>query len=287
MKFIGQAQQAADRILQAFQNPNSLPKPLANIFIRRQDNVPCRKWSWRNQLLVALHGFSDARGFRQWQGVKRSVKKGERGMFILTPLTKKVKNKETGEERVIVFGFGSAAVFGAEQTEGATLPDSDPRIDAWIDSLPLIDVARSWGLKVGVFDGEGTGRLGCYRRGQRIDLGVENLATWCHELVHAADDKNGQLKERGQHWRAETVAELGGAVLLNVLGCDHEADLGGCWAYIESYSAKEQIEPVEACGHLLERTCCAVSLILDSAQALRESRESEVAKPTEEILVCS
>jgi hypothetical protein len=273
MKFIGQAQQAADRILTAFQNPNSLPKPLANVFIRRQDNVPCRKWSWRNQLLVALQGYSDARGFRQWQGVKRSVKKGEKAFFILTPLTKKITNKETGKERVIVFGFGSAAVFGAEQTEGAPLPDSDPRIDAWIDSLPLIDVARGWGLKVGVFDGEGTGRLGCYRRGLRIDLGVENLATWCHELVHAADDRAGNLKEYGQHWRSEVVAELGGAVLLQILGSEREADLGGCWEYIRCYSEKEKIEPVDACGRVLERVCGAVALILDTAEELRAANE--------------
>ena len=134
-------------------------KPLASVFIKRNDDVPCRKWSWRNQLLCALNGFSDARGFRQWQGVKRSVKKGEKAFFILTPLTKKITNKETGEERVIVFGFGSAAVFGAEQTEGEPLPDSDPRIENWIDSLPFIDLVRGgWGLQVGVFDGEGTGR---------------------------------------------------------------------------------------------------------------------------------
>jgi hypothetical protein len=249
--------------------------------------VPCRKWSWRNQLLVALRGYSDARGFRQWQAVKRSVKKGEKAFFILTPLTKKLKNKETGEERVIVYGFGSAPVFGAEQTEGEPLPAADPQIDAWIDSLPLIDVARSWGLRVGVFDGAGTGRLGCYRRGLRIDLGVVNLSTWCHELIHAADDRGGNLREFGQHWRSETVAELGGAVLLSILGFDHEADLGGCWEYIRCYSEKEKIEPVEACGRVLERVCVAVSLILDTAEKLQEAEEPEPAKPTEEMFVSS
>lgn len=172
MIFLGQAQQSAENILKAFQNPNGLPKPLANIFIKRRDNVPCRKWSWRNQLLVALHSFSDARGFRQWQLVKRSVKKGEKAFSILAPMPKKLKNKDTGKERVVVIGFKGIAVFGAEQTEGEPLPAGDPHVETWIDSLPLIDVARSWGLQVGVFDGAGTGRLGCYRRGQRIDLGV-------------------------------------------------------------------------------------------------------------------
>ena len=65
MKFYGKAEESAKVILEAFRNPNSLPKPLAQVFIHREDNVPCRSWSWRNQLLVALQGYKDARGFRQ------------------------------------------------------------------------------------------------------------------------------------------------------------------------------------------------------------------------------
>ena len=30
-----------------------------------------RRWSWRNQLLTALSGYHDARGYRQWQEVGR------------------------------------------------------------------------------------------------------------------------------------------------------------------------------------------------------------------------
>src|SRR5947207_6633671 len=104
MAFFGKAEAAAAEILKAFQNPNSLPAPLAQLFIRRQDSVPCRSWSWRNQLLVILHGFSDARGFRQWQEVGRSVKRGERSFHILAPVTRK-RTDEKGEERVVVVGF--------------------------------------------------------------------------------------------------------------------------------------------------------------------------------------
>lgn len=83
------------------------------------------------------------------------------------------------------------------------------------------------------------------------------------------------------------MAELGGAVLLQILGCEQEADLGGCWAYLESYSKAEHIEPVEACGMVLERVCGAVALILDSAEALQKTQETESAKPTEEMFVSS
>jgi hypothetical protein len=101
------------------------------------------------------------------------------------------------------------------------------------DVAALLDVAKACGACGGTFDGEGVGFLGRYLHGKAIELGVKNLSTWAHELCHAADDRNGSLKEKGQHWRSETVAELGGAVLLEILGFKQEADLGGCWEYIQ------------------------------------------------------
>ena len=86
-------------------------------------------------------------------------------------------------------------------------------------------------------------------------IGVENLATWAHELIHAADDRNGTLKERGQHWLSETVAELGGAVLLYAAGYEREADIGGAWDYISHYAKENDVEPIKACTTALERVC--------------------------------
>ena len=79
MQFYGKAEQSAKRILSLFES-GDVPAALAPIFIRRKDAVPCRAWSWSNQLLTALAGHDDARGFRQWQGVDRHVCKGEHGL---------------------------------------------------------------------------------------------------------------------------------------------------------------------------------------------------------------
>lgn len=76
------------------------------------------------------------------------------------------------------------------------------------------------------------------------------------------------MTELGQHWRSETVAELGGAVLLKILGYDHEADLGGCWQYIKHYAMKQGIDVLKACNLVLERMCEAVALILDTAEKI-------------------
>jgi hypothetical protein len=270
MGFYGKAEEAAQKILRAFEDTNSLPKPLAQVFIRRKDRPHCRKWSWGNQLLVILNNYTDARTFNQWQEVGRSVRKGEKAFYILAPVTKKVKKKDTDEEKVIVVGFRGLPVFGYEQTEGQPLPTVDVDVEKWVNSLPLLDVAKEWGLSVRTFDGAGAGCLGLYRHGKGIELGTKNLSTWAHELVHAADHHNGSLKERGQHWRSETVAELGGAVVLEILGLGQDADLGGCWEYVNHYARQEKIGVMEACMKVLDRTCAAVGLILDTAEQMKQ-----------------
>ncbi len=269
MGFYGQAEAVAQKIVRLFEDAGSLPKPLAQVFIRRRDRPHCRGWSWGNQLLVILNGYSDARGFRQWQEVGRHVKMGERAFLILGPVTKRLRDEDTGEESVIVVGFKALPVFGYEQTEGQPLRASDPGLDRWVNSLPLLDVARGWGLSVGAVDAAWADFLGRYRKGKGIELAVKNLSTWCHELVHAADDRNGGLKETGQHWRSETVAELGAAVLLEILGLEQDADLGGCWEYIKRYAHQERLGVTEACMKVLDRTCAAVGLILDMAEQIQ------------------
>jgi hypothetical protein len=269
----GKAAETANDILRAFENPNSLRAPIATIFIWRKDASPCRSWSWRNQLIAALHGHTDARGFRQWLEVGRCVKKGEKAFFILSPCMKKVEDKDTGEEKVALAGFRGTPVFGFSQTDGDALPEADPAVSHWLDSLPMREVADAWGLKVEAFNGRDGGHLGEYRHGKGICLGARNNLIWAHELIHAADHRNGKLTELGQHWRSETVAQLGGAVLLTVLGLEHDADLGRCWDYIKHYADKERIDTFKACNLVLERTCEAVALVLDTAEALVSEME--------------
>lgn len=280
MQFYGKATEVANRILAAFET-GDLPKALAPVFVRRRDNVPCRQWSWNNQLMVALCGHSDARGIRQWNDVGRRVCKGQHGFPILVPCTKRIETKDesTGEteQRTAVYGFKHAIVFGLSQTEGEPLAPADPQVSQWLESLPFVDVARSWGLSVDCYNGRAGAPLGHYVRSREIAVGVQNLSTWAHELIHAADDRLGQLTERGQHWRSETVAELGGAILLETLGLEQDADRGGCWRYVQAYALDAGLEPIVACQRVLKRTCDAVALVLDAAAGLQAEQPVEVA----------
>ena len=274
MEFYGKAHCAAKAIVAAFEAGN-LPAALAPIFIQRHDNLPMRSWSWQNQLLCVLAGCHDARGYRQWEKIGRHVRKGEHAQAqILVPCVRKGKGSDddsdddAGETRARVYGFKAMPVFDVAQTEGEPLPAVDAEVSAWLDNLPLRNVAESWGLSIDAYNGQAGKALGWYRHRQAIALGVKNLATWTHELCHAADDRLGQLTERGQHWRSETVAELGGAILLVLLGNELEADLGGCWRYVNCYALDAGIEPIAACTRVLKRTCDAVALILDTAEQL-------------------
>jgi antirestriction protein ArdC len=276
MKYFGiHTQEVAERIVNAFRHPDTLPTALAPIFIHRKDDVPCRKWSWQNQLIAALCGTADARGFRQWQEAGRNVKKGSKAIWILAPCVKNIKEKDAkGEEveRRILFGFKSIAVFAVEDTEGEPLPATDDRYNSWMQELPLLEVAKAWNITVGTYTGSETTPLGYFKygmTGQAVMLGVENLSTWAHEMVHAADHRLAQ-DAKNDRAHKEVVAELGGAVLLECLSMSHDADLGGAYAYIQRYAEESKKDVVGACVEVLNRVCNSVKLILDTAEALQQ-----------------
>ena len=271
MKYYRKAQAAAETVVNAFET-GRIPSALAQVFITREDDSPCRQWSWRNQLLVALAGHTDARGFRQWKAVGRSVKKSKHARcHILIPvmLKREETDAETGEtvEEARVIGFTSSPVFGLEQTEGDPLPTGDPALDAWLDALPLRALAESWGLAIQTYNGEKSSALGWYAPSSSIALGVQNLSTWAHELCHAADDRLGELRGSNKPDR-EVVAELAGATLLECLGHHVESDTGGAWEYVLRQCEGKREKALSACNRLLERVCNAVSLILDESAAL-------------------
>jgi hypothetical protein len=192
MKPSPKVEAVAEEILAAFRD-GRIPAALAQIFIHRKTDSPSLRWSLGNRLIAALHGHFDARGFRQWKAAGRHVKRGEHAFYILGPCLRRRSSAhelaDTGSgadeaEELVLTGFTAIAVFGYAQTEGEPLPGEEEE-RAFISTRPLIEVARSWDLAVTTFPGEGTGRLGTYRPGA-IALGVENLSTWSHELVHYA-----------------------------------------------------------------------------------------------------
>jgi len=153
MRLIGRhAQEVAERIVEAFKQPDRLPAALAPMFIHRKDDVPCRRWSWHNQLIAALSGTTDARGIRQWNEAGRKVKKGTSAIWILAPCLKTVEEEDEDRQRIerrILYAFRSVPVFAFEDTEGDPLPKFDDHYETWVKELPLLGVAKVWDITVG------------------------------------------------------------------------------------------------------------------------------------------
>lgn len=289
MKFSGNTQEICWKVINQFKN-GDIPKKLAPIFINRIDDVPSSNWSWTNQLIMIVNGTNDARTFKQWNSVGRKVTKGSRAFAILGPILKSipktVEDEETGEKEekyikilvgfkpILVFKFEDTEVYDRELWEKKSGVDHEEK--ERLENLPLREVAEKWNLDVSSFNAKGTGALGYYQHGKRIAVGVKNLSVWCHELVHAADDKNGTLKKRmGQDPENEIVAELGGSVLLQILGFNEESDVGGAWEYIKHYAGDDEKKTIKTCMQLIDRVCRCVDTILKESSEITDPKLNE------------
>lgn len=266
MKYYRRSKETAQLVLKAFEEGN-IAEPLAQVFVSREHDTPSRHWSFMNQFSCAIAGCIDPRGFRQWKEAGRSVSKGEKARaFILVPLFRKADEDDEDKDGKYLYGFTTAAVFDVSQTDGDTIVHEA----TFLDDLPLIEVAKAWDIIVTLYPGAEGGPLGQYSPSDGvIALGTENQSTWAHELMHAADEKLGTLthSSTGQDPAAEIVAELGGAVLLTMIGLKVEADLGGAWDYVKHYGKDN---PLNACSKLLDRICHCIEHILETSAGFEE-----------------
>lgn len=231
MKGTDRVEEATQTLLDAWES-GDMPQAITRSTIARQVGArPCDDWSLGNYLLMLLQGTEDARGFRQWEKVSRRVSKGSKAIYILGPCTVKKRNEETGEEYPVLIGFKSIPVFRLQDTEGepVEVPDYAPPAQP-----PLAQVAEAWGLQVSY--GPFTGGFYGWYNGQQIHLVTHDVKVFFHELAHAAHDRLGLLKRRGQDPHQEIVAETAAAVLCRLYGFegfevharDYVATYAGC-----------------------------------------------------------
>ena len=137
MYFTEHAKRAALEIVEACRNPPSLIDHLARLVTRKQrPGVVSDTWSYRNQLIVLLRAYSEARGFKPWAEVGRKVQKGQKAFYIMAPVLvnkkddqtngakkakpkKKPNSKKAEEQKKALIGYRAVPVFGLEQTEPA------------------------------------------------------------------------------------------------------------------------------------------------------------------------
>ncbi len=209
------------------------------------------KYSSNNALLI-LSQFPNATqvaGFHAWRGLGRNVRKGEKAIWILAPMTRKVRDDDalaTAESNKVLFGFKAAAVFDISQTHGEELPELCIRIvgddpnDAYSD---LVHVADSLGYEVedAEFDGGLNGicdfELGCIRVEANLSP-AQRVKTLSHEVAHAILHEGFTSREL-----AELEAESVAFCVCSALGIDSSV-------YSFGYLAVWAGDPDKAINHI-------------------------------------
>lgn len=237
------------------------------------------RYSARNCLLILAQRPDATRvaGYRAWQGMGRQVRKGERGIRILAPVTCQVEDEETGGEGRALAGFRVATVFDVSQTEGEPLPEApapealdadDPTGTAAHIAAALEGLCRSEGLALEERE-LGAGHYGHYdQRGRRVVLAsglsqIDRATTLAHELVHhLLHAGNG---EAGGEDRAaeETEAEGASYTLFSCYGLDTSRF---SFAYVARYARRPEL-----LAGSLERIQGAARRLIEAVEGLDEA----------------
>jgi hypothetical protein len=256
MKLSARARAALVNVIAKFKAGDLSPVVEIARIKRQGDPIPGDRWSLSNRILAYIQtGSLDCRGYRQWQQTGRQVKKGAQSAYILGPCLVRVTDKETGEKRHELRGFGAIPVFAYHDTDGEPLPEYDytPR-----ELPPLAEVAERLGVDL-QYVPLPPDRLGdCDVTGEHIRLGSHDPSVFFHELAHAAHAKlNGKLTG-GQNVQQETIAEFTAAVLTQLYGLGDRS--GNAWRYIKSY-AKDPLQAIIKALNTIEQ----VLVLLEAA----------------------
>jgi antirestriction protein ArdC len=183
-------------------------------------------YSFRNALLIQLQCPRATRvaGFRAWQELDRQVRKGEKAIWILAPVTRKRETSDIpvhdDDPKRVIVSFKPACVFDVSQTDGEPLPEVCSRLDG---SAPdgvyerLIAVAHSIGYSVEDCDFTDSRNGDCtfdlHRiRVRRHNAATQRLKSLAHELAHAMLHENTQDRSIAE-LEAESVAFIVSAAL--------------------------------------------------------------------------
>lgn len=186
-------------------------------------------YSFGNILQIARQRPTATRvaGIRTWNEMGRFVKKGEKGIQILAPMTgfrrRKSGDNESEQEpetkpQPVLIGFRAVYVFDVAQTEGADLPEFEYSIsgevgenrDRLIDFLAQQNIALEFNEKIapalGVSYGGKIALLPGQSKGEEFVTLVHETA---HELLHKAERRT-MTTQTVRETEAEAVAFIVG-----------------------------------------------------------------------------
>jgi antirestriction protein ArdC len=224
------------------------------------------RYSFGNCLLIAQQApqATQVAGFKAWQQLGRQVRKCERSIRIMAPMSVKERDAsgdETGER--VVF-FRAVPVFDIAQTDGEPLPEA-PKEPITGDSherylAPLKELARSMGLAVYEYEPTSEAQGFYDEKGRRIVISTElapngKVRTLVHELAHA----HGVTYKEYTRGEAEVIVETAATIVCGSIGLDTS---GESIPYIAEWgesgdvdAIKHHAETVDAIARAIEQAC--------------------------------
>lgn len=268
---------AVDSLLDMF-TTGKMPEAVAFHLIRKQQGVedkPSDKWSIGNKILQSIQGTDDSRGFKQWNTVGRAVKKGSKAIYIVAPLTRKIKeiNSKTGkeEDKLVIKSFRAIPVYRVEDTEGDPLPQPVEYLPA--EYPPLFDVAEKLGISVSYSPCGGL-YLGTYTiSNNSIKLCSHDAIVYFHELAHAVHNTFSDLRKCPSDV-AECVAEFSACVLCQIQGIEGYESQG--WDYIKTIS-RHKDEPDKALRLIMQVLADVEKVVLTILNVATKEKDPEEA----------
>ena len=216
------------------------------------------RYSWNNQFLIwfqsSVRGFEATyvRGYKQWEAIDRTVKKGEKAMYVLAPMLahrcmqkgceakakyfrggriyicEKDSNHKVGK---FLVGFKDVPVFDISQTEGEDIPQVTLK-DKCENAKPeiwdaLVSLAESHDFKVIIGNAKGAEGYCSHDKKEIVissnaDFGYQ-VKILAHEVGHLLMHKDITDYQQ-QRARYETEAEGVAWVVCEALGVHSDED---------------------------------------------------------------
>ncbi len=241
-------------------------------------------YSFGNVLLIAMQCPQATRiaGFHAWRKLGRNVRKGEKAIWILAPVTQKIEvelrsdtDERTTETRRMPVAFKAAAVFDISQTDGEDLPEVCSLLDGGdtTDTYSrLVDVATGIGFTVEDADFADARNGDCTHDLHRIRVAaarsdLQRVKTLVHEIAHA------MLHEQ---FDSRPIAELEAESIAYIVCANLGIDSGDyTFGYVSNWAGggDEAVTAIKALGSRVQKTADS---ILEQMARVADS-ESKVA----------
>jgi hypothetical protein len=230
-------------------------------------------YTWNNMMLIFLQNPDASRvaGFEDWKKVGRHPLLGSKGLKILAPSYKKVRNVKTGIDEQKLVGFHQTSVFDVSQTGGAELPTltkeltmDTPTLKTFYGTLkavcpvPMEEVTIKDGSK-GYYM-PSTDSIGI-KKGMAT---LQKCKTLVHEMVHAIlhkdSNKSSQLKE--------VEAEGTAFVVLSYFGFDTSEY---SFNYVGGWNGSVEAETIQIAGNIIQKTAKQLIEMIESQKKKEEN----------------